>query len=102
MRSEDHVTEEANVAETANSAEKTIKDSEKTLRALTERLEKAVQDALEIARTRSKIYAEGAGEQLETAQKYVVERVQERPLTATVAALGFGVLIGLLLSGRNR
>jgi ElaB/YqjD/DUF883 family membrane-anchored ribosome-binding protein len=96
------MTVEADVAETARSAEKAIKDTEKTLHALVERLERGLQEALEIAKTRSKVYAEGAGEQLGTAQKYVVERVQERPLTATVAALGVGVLLGLLLSGRNR
>lgn len=96
------MTVESEVAETAKSADKTIKDAEKTLRALAERLEHVVQDVLDIAKSRSKVYAEGAGEQLETAQKYVTERVQERPLTATVAALGVGVLLGLLLSGRNR
>jgi ElaB/YqjD/DUF883 family membrane-anchored ribosome-binding protein len=93
---------EAEVAETTRSAEKAVKDAEKTLHALVERLEKGVQEILEIARTRSKVYAEGAGEQLETAQKYVVEHVQERPLAATATALGVGLLIGLLLSGRNR
>ena len=97
------MTVEADAAKAANSAEKTIKDTERTLRALAERLEQGVQDALEVAKTRSKVYADSAGEQLETAQKYVTEQVQERPLTATVAALGVGVLIGLLLSsGRNR
>jgi ElaB/YqjD/DUF883 family membrane-anchored ribosome-binding protein len=96
------MTVEADVAETKASAEKTIKDAEKSLRVLVERVEKGVQDALEIAASRGKVYAEGAGEQLETAQKYVTERVQEKPLTATLAALGAGVVIGLLLSGRNR
>ncbi len=62
-----------------------------------------MQEALDLARSRSKVYAEGAGEQLETAQKYMTERVQERPLAATAVAVGVGVLIGLLLSGgRNR
>jgi ElaB/YqjD/DUF883 family membrane-anchored ribosome-binding protein len=96
------MTVEADVAETKDSAEKTVKDAEKTLRVLIERLEKGVQEVLEIAKSRSKVYAEGAGEQIETAQKYVTERVQEKPLTATMAALGAGLLIGLLLSGRNR
>ena len=96
------MTVETDVAQTVNSAETTMKDAEKSLRALVERLEHGVQEALDVAKERSKVYAEGAGEQLETAQKYVTERVQERPLTATFAALGVGVLIGLLLSGRNR
>jgi ElaB/YqjD/DUF883 family membrane-anchored ribosome-binding protein len=96
------MTVESDVADTAKSADKTIAEAEKTLRALAERLEKIVQDAVDLARARSKVYADNAGEQLETAQKYVTERVQERPLTATMTALGVGVLIGLLLSGRNR
>ena len=96
------MTVEAEVADATKAAEKTMKDAEKTLRGLAERLESGVQEVLEVARERSKVYAEGAGEQLETAQKYVTERVQERPLTATVAALGVGLLLGLLLSGRNR
>ena len=96
------MTVQADVAETKASAEKAIKDAEKSLRVLVDRVEKGVQEALEIAASRGKVYAEGASEQLETAQKYVTERVQEKPLTATLAALGAGVLIGLLLSGRNR
>ena len=57
------------------------------------------QDGLELFRAQTKTYASTAGEQIDVAQKYVVERVQERPMTATVAALGAGVLIGLLLAG---
>jgi ElaB/YqjD/DUF883 family membrane-anchored ribosome-binding protein len=96
------MTVEADIAETKSSAEKTIKDAEKTLGALVERLEAGVQAALEVAKSRTKVYAEGASEQLETAQKYVTERVQEKPLTSTLVALGAGLLIGVLLSGRNR
>jgi len=39
---------------------------------------------------------------VEEAQRYVMERVKERPMTATLAGLGVGVLIGLLLSNRSR
>lgn len=46
--------------------------------------------------------ADLAGENLENARVYVVERVQERPLTATLAALGVGFLLGALLSGSRR
>ena len=46
--------------------------------------------------------ADVAGENLENARVYVVERVQERPLTATLAALGVGFLLGALLSGSRR
>ena len=43
-----------------------------------------------------------AGEQLESARLYVVDRVQERPLTVTLAALGVGVLVGLLFASGSR
>jgi ElaB/YqjD/DUF883 family membrane-anchored ribosome-binding protein len=66
------------------------------------RIEQAVQDGLEQLRTQSRAYAETAGEQFEQAQQYMVERVRERPLAATGAALGVGVLIGLLLSAGRK
>ena len=53
-------------------------------------------------RGKSGEYAEAAGEGLENARVYVVERVQERPLTVTVAALGVGFLLGALLAGSRR
>jgi ElaB/YqjD/DUF883 family membrane-anchored ribosome-binding protein len=96
------MTVEAKIAESADTAEAAAKDAEKRLHALVERLEKGVQEVLDLVRSRSKVYAEGASEQLDTAQKYVTERVQEKPLTATLAALGAGLVIGVLLSGRNR
>jgi ElaB/YqjD/DUF883 family membrane-anchored ribosome-binding protein len=96
------MTVEAQVADTAKAAEKSLKDAEKSIRGLVERLESGLQEVLEVARERSKVYADGAGEQLETAQKYVAERVQERPLAATAAALGVGLLIGVLLASSNR
>jgi ElaB/YqjD/DUF883 family membrane-anchored ribosome-binding protein len=99
---EDGMTLEADGAEAASAAETAIKDAEKTLHSLVERLERVVHDALDIAKSRSKVYVDGAGEQIETAQKYVAERVQERPLAATATAIGIGVVIGILLSGRNR
>lgn len=66
------------------------------------RIEQAVQDGLEQLRAQSRAYADTASQQLEQAQQYVTERVRERPLAATGAALGVGVLIGLLLSSGRR
>lgn len=87
---------------TADAADaREISDVEKKLKALAERLEQAVQDAVETAKVRSRPYAETAGERMETAQKYVIDQVQERPLAATFAALGVGVLIGILIAGRR-
>lgn len=74
-------------------------------RAFTEargKIQQAVQDGLEQLRSQSRTYADNAGQQLDHAQQYVTERVRERPLAATGAALGLGVLIGLLLSSGRR
>jgi ElaB/YqjD/DUF883 family membrane-anchored ribosome-binding protein len=88
--------------EAAESVDKALKDAEKHLNELTERAQKTIQEGIETLRAQTKVYASQAGDQLDVAQKYVTERVQERPLTATFAALGVGVLIGLLLAGGRR
>jgi ElaB/YqjD/DUF883 family membrane-anchored ribosome-binding protein len=66
------------------------------------KIQQAVQEGLEQLRSHSRTYADNAGQQLDQAQHYVTERVRERPLAATGAALGVGVLIGLLLSSGRR
>ena len=43
-----------------------------------------------------------ASDQLETAQRYVTERVQEKPIVSTLTAVGIGVVIGMLLAGGRR
>jgi ElaB/YqjD/DUF883 family membrane-anchored ribosome-binding protein len=89
-------------ADTADRADKTILDVEKNVHELTQRADQVVQDSLERLRINGRAYAEEAERRLEEAQKYVVERVHERPLTITFAALGVGVLLGLLMGGRRR
>jgi len=66
------------------------------------RIEQAVQDGLAQLRAQSRAYADTAGEQFDQAQQYVTERVRERPLAAVGAALGVGVLVGLLLSAGRK
>lgn len=66
------------------------------------RFERAVQDSIETIRAQSRTYADTAGEQIDEAQRYVVERVRERPLVSTAAALGIGLLLGLALAGGRR
>jgi ElaB/YqjD/DUF883 family membrane-anchored ribosome-binding protein len=56
----------------------------------------------ETARERGREYYDDAAERLDEAQRYVVERVQERPLQSTAIALGVGMVLGLLLAGRRR
>lgn len=82
--------------EIANRAERSFAEAAK-------RFEKVVAEGVEQIRAQSRTYADTTVEHLDEAQRYVVERVRERPLVAAGAALGVGVLIGLLLSsGRNR
>lgn len=99
---------EADKAKTASMeavehAERSFAHAAETARAqLTDaakRVEKSVTEGLEVLRAQSRTYTDNAGQQIEDAQRYASERIRERPITATLAGLGVGVLIGLLLSG---
>ncbi len=59
-------------------------------------------DGLGSLREHGRDAAAVAGDQLEDARAFMVDRVQERPITATFAALGVGFLLGLLISGSRR
>jgi ElaB/YqjD/DUF883 family membrane-anchored ribosome-binding protein len=76
--------------------------TEQSLAELAKRAEAAIKEGLAELKERSRDYADVAGEHFETAQQYVADRVQERPITATLAALGVGVLVGYLLAGRKQ
>jgi ElaB/YqjD/DUF883 family membrane-anchored ribosome-binding protein len=65
------------------------------------RTEAAVREGMETLRAQSRAYTDTAGAQFDEAQRYVVEKVKERPVTATLAGIGVGVLIGLLLASRS-
>jgi ElaB/YqjD/DUF883 family membrane-anchored ribosome-binding protein len=68
-----------------------------------ERATQVAQETIEAIRTQAKPYIGDAGQKLSEAEKYLVDRVQKQPLTTTLAALGVGVLVGLVLAGgRNR
>jgi ElaB/YqjD/DUF883 family membrane-anchored ribosome-binding protein len=81
--------------ETRAAAEKSIQD-------LARRAEKAIHEGIESLRSNSRTYVDSASDRLDNAQRYVVDRVHERPVGATLAALGIGVAIGLLLSSGRR
>lgn len=87
---------------TAETAGRMTAEAQRSFADARARIEQAVQDGLEQLRAQSRAYADTASQQLEQAQQYVTERVRERPLAATGAALGVGVLIGLLLSSGRR
>lgn len=86
---------EHSLAEAAAAAKASLTDAAK-------RVEKSVAEGLETLRAQSRTYTDTAGQQLDDAQRYVTERVRERPLTATLAGLGVGVLLGLLIAGSRK
>jgi ElaB/YqjD/DUF883 family membrane-anchored ribosome-binding protein len=89
-------------ASASDAATKLTAEAQRTFNDARARIEQVVQDGLQQLKAQSRAYADTAGESLEQAQQYVTERVRERPLAATGAALGIGVLIGLLLSSGRR
>lgn len=107
----------------SNAVEKTVNDAKRTVASARKTVDDAriaaddAHDALpELARRAERVFHQGVdqirtqardklgvtGEQLDSARLYVVERVQERPFTTTLAALGAGFLIGLLFAGNRR
>lgn len=64
--------------------------------------QKALREGADNLRAQSASYRENAGQQFDDAQRYVVERVKERPVTAALTGLGVGLLLGLLLSNNRR
>ncbi len=97
-------------------ADETVQTARKTARIARDTYEEGKRAIPELARTAQKVIAEGverlkvqsgdaadvAGEQIDQAKLYVVERVQERPFTATLAALGAGFVLGLLFASNRR
>ena len=63
------------------------------------RASRAAHDAYETIRTQASPYLDDAGDRWAVAERYLVDRVQKQPLTTTFAALGVGVLVGLILAG---
>ena len=60
---------------------------------------RVAQDAYENFRSTARPYVDDAGDRWAVAERYLVDRVQKQPLTTTIAALGVGVLVGLILAG---
>ncbi len=93
------------VTEAAAAANETAKkiaaDAQKAITEATKRIEASVQQGLEQLRAQSRVYADVAGEQFDEATRVASEQIRARPLAATGAALGVGVLIGMLLASRR-
>jgi len=90
------------VADAANdTAAKISADTQKAIADAAKRIEAVVQQGLEQIRAQSRVYADVASEQLDEASRLASEQIRARPLAATGAALGIGVLIGMLLASRR-
>ena len=75
---------------------------EQALDELKERAGKVAQETISTLKSRAEPYVSDAGERLAVAERYIVERVQKQPLTTTLAVLGVGVLVGLVLASGSR
>ena len=91
-----------NARQTARSARDTVEEGRRAFPQLKNDARKAFDDGVENLRGQARDAADQAGEQFDTAKLYMVERVQERPMTATLAALGAGFVLGLLFAGGRR
>lgn len=77
-------------------------EEERRVREFALRAEQAVRERAGEFRERAREYYDEASDQLETAQRFVTERVQEKPIVSTLTAVGIGVVIGMLLAGGRR
>ncbi len=90
------------VRDTARKARDTFQEGRNALPGLKRDAQKAFSDSADQLRGQVKDVADHAGDQFDSATAYVVDRVQERPFTATLAALGAGFVLGLLFAGNRR
>jgi ElaB/YqjD/DUF883 family membrane-anchored ribosome-binding protein len=79
-----------------------ISDEERRIRDFALRAEQTVRERAGEFREKAREYYDEASDQIETAQRFVTERVQEKPLVSTLTAVGIGVVIGMLLAGGRR
>lgn len=86
----------------ANSPEAVAEDIRRAAKEGWANAERLLADGIEAVRAQTKAYAEDPAQTLDEAQRFIVGRVKERPVTAAFAGLGLGVLIGLLLSSRGK
>jgi ElaB/YqjD/DUF883 family membrane-anchored ribosome-binding protein len=99
--------EAANAAQSAaekgqSALNEAVAAAQQTIAEAAKAAERALKDGAETLRIQTKAYRESASQQFDGAQRYVVEQVKERPVTAALTGLGVGLLLGLLLSNRNK
>jgi ElaB/YqjD/DUF883 family membrane-anchored ribosome-binding protein len=75
--------------------------ADRNFRDAARRIEQAMREGLDQLRNRAEPYTESASQQIDEAQKYVVGRIKERPVIATLTGLGVGLLLGLLMAANR-
>jgi ElaB/YqjD/DUF883 family membrane-anchored ribosome-binding protein len=75
--------------------------ADRNFREAAKRIEHVMREGVDQFRTRAEPYRESATQQIDEAQKYVVERIKERPVIATLTGLGVGLLLGILMANRS-
>ena len=92
--------------EAAEAGQRAFKEAlataEKLLADAARMAEKAFKEGVEALKAQTKAYSGPASQTVDDAQRYVIERVKERPVTAALAGLGVGFLLGVLLSSRGK
>jgi ElaB/YqjD/DUF883 family membrane-anchored ribosome-binding protein len=86
----------------ANRAERIVREGAEDLKDRADELRGRAREYAEEFRGRAHDYYDEAQDRFDVAQRYLVERVQERPVAATLCAVGVGVVLGLLLAGGRR
>ncbi len=91
-----------NARSTAESARDTVDEGRRALPKLKAEARKAFDDGVDHLRDQARDAADQAGDQFDTAKLYMSERVQERPMVSTLAALTAGFVLGLLFAGGRK
>jgi ElaB/YqjD/DUF883 family membrane-anchored ribosome-binding protein len=95
----------AAVDSAAETAQQRLNDAidlaDRNFREAAKRIEQAMREGVDQLRTRAGPYGESASQQIDEAQKYVVERIKQRPVVATLTGLGVGLLLGLLMAANR-
>jgi ElaB/YqjD/DUF883 family membrane-anchored ribosome-binding protein len=95
----------AAVSDAADAAQSRLNEAidlaDRNIRDAARRVELALRDGFDQLRDRAEPYRDSASQQIDEAQKYVVGRIKERPVVATLAGLGIGLLLGLLMANRS-
>jgi ElaB/YqjD/DUF883 family membrane-anchored ribosome-binding protein len=87
--------------ETLRSARNTLEQGKRAIPELKETAQRTFSDQVDRLSGQARDAASAATDQLSTARTYIIEQVQERPLSATLAALGAGFVLGLLFASRR-